>query len=460
MPMRRVLFVAYYFPPIAGAGVQRTVKFVRYLPEFGYEPVVLTGPGGVGDRWAPADATMVEEIPGVEVHRVPGPEPPLSTGWQRRRERILDVNTAFARWWQEGVLEHGRRLGPSVDVILGELVPYLTGEPVARLASELSLPWVADLQDPWALDEMWLYPTGLHRHRDLRRMRRVLGAADAVVMNTPEASARVARRFPDIARRLAPAIPNGVDFSDLPDTPPAASDGKFRIVHAGYLHTEHGLEHRRTRRIRELLGGTPVKGLDLVPRSHVVLLDAVDRLLKREPNLADTIEIHLAGVLSETDRRIAERSPVTRLHGYLTHGETIALQRSAALLFLPMHELPPGVRAGLVPGKTYEYLGVGRPILAAVPEGDARDILEEAGNALICWPSDAGTMSRLIAEELVRWRAGRPTPPPKTEVVARYERRRQTGALASVLDSVVGSRSTSVRPPPADAGASLRHGRT
>ena len=452
MPLRRVLIVAYYFPPIAGAGVQRIVKFVRYLPEFGYEPVVLTGAGGVGDRWTPEDSTLAGEIPGVEVHRVPGPEPAPTTGWRRRGERLLDRHTAFDRWWSEGLVSVGRRVAPTVDVILGELVPYVTGRPVARLARELRLPWIADLQDPWALDEMWLYPTALHRHRDLRRMRSVLRAADAVVMNTPEAARRVERRFPELAPKLTQAIPNGFDANDFADEPPPRDDGKFRIVHPGYLHTDAGLEHRRTRWMRDLLGGTPVRGVDILPRSHVFLLEAIDRLIAREPSFRDTIEVHLAGVLSDTDKQIAGRSPVTRLRGYLPHSDTTALVKSADLLFLPMQELPAGMRAGLVPGKTYEYLAAGPPILAAVPEGDARDILAEAGNALICGPSDVGAMARLIEREIERWRSGASASRPRADVVARYERRRLTGGLARVFDSLLAPRADITTPPSGTVG--------
>lgn len=408
---------------------------MRYLRDFGYEPIVLTGPGGAQERWAPEDPSLAAEIAGTEIHRVQGPEPPLRTGWKRRAERVLDLKTPFARWWTDGVLELGRELAPTVDVIMGELVPYLTAEPVRRLAEEVDLPWVADLQDPWALDEMWLYPTYVHRYRDLKRMRRALWSAQAVIMNTPEASARVARRFPTIAGKLAPAIPNGLDSSDVPDATPDAGPGeRFRIVHSGYLHTEEGFKHRRARRIRELLGGAPVRGVDILPRSHVFLLEAIDRLIQREPALAQTIEVHLAGVLSEADKAVAATSPVTRLRGYLPHNETIALLRSADLLFLPMHDLPPGIRAGLVPGKTYEYLSIGRPILGAVPDGEAREILTEAGNAFLCRPADVARMTEILAARIADWRRGTPPAPPRTEVVARFERRRQTKELADVLD--------------------------
>ena len=123
--------------------------------------------------------------------------------------------------------------------------------------------------------------------------------------------------------------------------------------------------------------------------------------------------------------------------GYLPHDQTLDLLRTADLLFLPMHDLPPGVRAGLVPGKTYEYLASGRPILAAVPDGDARDLLEEAGGAVLCRPADVDAMAAAIGKELERFRAGDPAGVPRPEVVARYEYRVLAARLAAVFDQVL-----------------------
>jgi glycosyltransferase involved in cell wall biosynthesis len=436
----RLLFIAYHYPPLGGGGVQRSVKFVRYLSQFGYEPVVVTGPGGAKDLWTPEDRTLEDQLPpGIEVHRVPGPEPPQT---RSRTERMLGIRSDFDDWWTEGAYAVGREVGRGVDLVFGELVPYTTAEPAARLARELGKPWVADLQDPWALDEMWLYPTGLHRWRDARRMRRFLGSADATIMNTPEAAVRLQGAFPEFRERLVASIPNGFDETDyLEEAPPPAQDA-FRIAHAGYLHTDLGLKHRRSGRLRRLLGGTPVPGIDFLTRTHVFLLEAVDRLLERDPSLASYIEIHLAGVLTEVDKEVAARSPVVRLHGYITHPETIRLLKSADLLFLPMHDLPLGTRAGLTPGKTYEYLATGTPILAAVPDGDARELLEEAGNAFICRPADSEAMAEIIAGQIERKRRGEPPPLPRSDVLARYERRRQTQDLANVFDRVLGRRAS------------------
>ena len=264
-----------------------------------------------------------------------------------------------------------------------------------RLSRELGRPWVADLGDPWALDEMMVYPTGLHRRQELRRMRQLLGSAAAIVMSTPEAVSRVKRAFPELAAKPIVAIPNGFDASDFEGVVPERDDGVFRIVHTGYLHTELGRRQRRMAALRRLLGGE-TRGVDILTRSHVYLLKAIELLLERDPGLRNRIEVHFAGVLSGADREIASRSDVVRLHGYLPHAESIGLIRSADLLFLPMQNVRPGTRSSTVPGKTYEYLASGRPILAAVPDGDARDILAVRERA-ICRPDDIDGMIEIVA---------------------------------------------------------------
>jgi glycosyltransferase involved in cell wall biosynthesis len=433
--VRRVLFLAYHFPPIGGGGVQRNSKFVRYLRDFGYEPVVVTGPGLPRGRWTPQDATLADDVDGVEVRRIADAEPDAATGWRGRAERVLAMATRWERWFVAGALEAGVSAGRGVELVYASLEPYNASAIAARkLARALRVPLVVDLQDPWALDEMRVYPTGLHRRLELRRMRRALRAADAIVMNTPEAAARVRRRFPELAKRTIVSITNGFDAADFEGTPPERRDGAFRIVHSGYLHTLLGRKVRQGRRRRRVVGGAVEPRVDILTRSHVYLLEAVERLCAARPDLADAVEVHLAGVLSDEDRELAERCPAVRLPGYLPHHETVDLLRTADLLFLPMQDLPAGVRAGLTPGKTYEYLAAARPILAAVPDGDARDLLERSGQAFVCRPSDVEAMTAILEAELEHRRAGTPTRPARAELLARYERLSLSADLADVFD--------------------------
>jgi glycosyltransferase involved in cell wall biosynthesis len=424
-----VAVLAYHFPPIGGAGAQRSLKFARYLPELGHEVTVVTGTGASSARWTPIDETLAAEVSGVEVRRVAEREPDQSGRWRGRAERWLGAPSPWSRWWMQGAARTGSTVG-GVDVVLASMPPYApTARAAAALARKLGTPWVADLRDPWALDEMMVYPSFLHRRRELARMRTLLSSAAAVVTTTPEAARRVRERLSTPRGQQVVSIPNGYDLNDFEDASPRRHDDVFRIVHAGYLHTDMGLAHGKG--LRRLLAGS-INGVEILARSHVYLTQAIDRLIARDPSLRSRIELVLAGVLSQNDREVAARSPFVRTPGYLSHRATIALMRTANLLFLPMYNLPPGARSGIVPGKTYEYLAARRPILAAVPEGDARDILTQAGTAYICAPDDVGAMATAIESEL---ESPRRASPPRA-LLERFDRRALTRELASLLGAV------------------------
>ena len=430
--MKRVLFLSYFFPPVGGAGVQRSVKFVRYLGASGYEPIVVTGPGSIESRWSPSDASLASEVPDdIQVERIAAREPAASTGWAARRERWLRRTTPFADWWVDETVALASRMS-GIDLVYASMSPFETSIAAAELSRRLGVPWVADLRDPWALDEMMVYPSRLHRRLELERMRRSLASAAHVVMNTPEACARL-RELRGYAGASISTIPNGYDAADFASPPSPRDDEMLRIVHSGYLHTELGREHRRRRVLRRVLGGGA--DVDILTRSVVYLTQAIRKLRAADPSLASMIELHLVGVTSEADRETAATEGVV-IHGYLEHDRSIALLRSADLLFLPMQNLPPGQRATIVPGKTYEYLAAGVPILAAVPDGDARDILNEAHAADLCRPDDVDGMVAALRHAVIRKHEGRRLRPDPA-VVERFERRRLTSELARVFDRVL-----------------------
>ena len=416
--MPRALVLARYFPPIGGAGVHRTVGSVRHLPSHGYEPVVVTGPGQQRGRWDARDPELLGRIGAeVEVHRVEGPEPGTE---------------AWVQWWVDEAVALGRRVGADADVVLTSCAPYETAWAGARLAAELGKPWVADLEDPWALDEMRLYPTAMHRALDLRQMRRALASASAVVMAAPEAATRVRRALPELADRIVTGIPIGFERDDFSASAAARDDGVFRIVHTGSMHTDLGLRLRQTRRRRRVLGGT-FPGLDILTRSHVFLVDAIAAVAAADPSLRNRVELHLAGALTAADRAVAEQHDFVRMPGLLAHRETVALMRSADLLFLPMHDLPAGARAGLIPYKTFEYLGAERPILAAVPDGDVRDMLAPLDHVSLVRPADVDGMAAILRERI----ACAPQPTVVRKGIGSLERGRSVAQIAAVLDEVL-----------------------
>lgn len=424
--MKQILVLAYYFPPLGGAGVQRTLAFVRHLRAHGYECVVVTGPEAGGPGWAPADETLAHLVPpDTRVLRVPGPPPPAGSTWTRRRARWLARPSAFARWWIEGAVAAATPVLADAALVYASMSPFESTAAARRLAREAGVPWVADLRDPWALDDWAAYPTAVHRRLERRRMRSALGDAAAIVLNTPEATKALSLAAPELASR-AETIPNGWDRDDFRGPAPSRDDDAFRIVYTGYSHAAGGRRHRRLRAPWRLLGGS-TPGIDVLARSHVPLEEALRRV--RQPGRR--IELHVAGpaLLDAAGSLVVD-------HGYLPHGEAVALMRSADLLYLAMHGLPHGVRTATVPGKTYEYLAAGRPILAALPDGDARDLLAGLPNVRLCQPGDVDCLARGVAAA----RAGELAGAPPAELVERFERRELTKRLAEVFDRVLARR--------------------
>ena len=417
--------------------MQRPARFVRYLPELGYRPTVVTGPGRAPGRWTPPDPTLADEIPAAtDVRRLPGPEP-AQEGRGEQLERWLRVPSPWSRWWVEGACALGRSAGANADLVYTWMQPYQTAAAGARLARELRVPWVADLGDPWAFDEMIAYPTRVHRRLETRRMRSLLGRADAVVMSTPEAVRRLVDAFPEFRRKPVLAIPNGYEPADFAEPVAPREDGRFRIVHTGYLHTDLALRYRRFGPLRRLLGGS-VPGVDVLPRSHVFLLQGVERLLRRRPELNGRVEVLLAGVLSQSDREVAERYAFVTAPGYVSHARAVELMRTADLLFLPLHDLERG-RPTIVPGKAYEYLAAGPPILAAVPEGDVRDVLATGGRTSFCAPRDVHGIERSIERALDAAAGAASSTTAPSPAIERFSYPRLAAELAGAFDEVLGA---------------------
>ena len=286
----------------------------------------------------------------------------------------------------------------------------------------------------------------VHRGIDVRRMRRLLGTAAAIVMNTPEAAAKLLRAFPELESRIVVSITNGFDASDFAGSPPPRTDPTFRIVHTGSMHTARGERHRQTSLVKKVLGGT-AEDVDFLTRYHVYLTKALDELFVEEPQLSGQVELHLAGVLSESDRAVAAhaaRGQAPGLPAACRHDRPDI--RSADLLFLPMQDLRPGTRASITPAKTYEYVASSRPILACLPDGDARDLLEEVGATHLCRPSDSDGMKRVVRAQVERFRRGESPPQADPSVLARYERRSIARELAAVLDLIPGTEASAPSP--------------
>lgn len=442
--MTKVLFIAYYYPPLGGGGVPRTLYFVKYLPEFGYCPIVLTGPDvqSSDHYWQTVDRTLIKKTgEDVDIYRVSSQPPGRESTFKRRIRRILSLPDAFSSWWCRFAVEKAEQIlqQKNYHLIYATMSPYASANIAAYLSRKYGIPWVADLRDPWALDELEIFPSIVHRRVGLWQMQKVLKTASAVIMNTSEAEKKLKTTFPIFQRIRTTVITNGYEPSDFVGEFKDDKKKKFRIVHSGYFHTDLGLSMKKKKFFHKFLRGH-LPGLNIFTGSPYFLIKALEHWVSTSLDVLDNVEVFFLGKMSDADLQLIRQSSIASklicTPGYVAHAENIRHLKSADLLFLAMHDLPYGDRATTVHGKTYEYMASGTPILAAVPEGDAKDILSNSGTAFICKPDDWKRMTEIMMQVYNTWKKGQYMVTPNNQFIEKFDRKVLTGNLASLFKEV------------------------
>jgi hypothetical protein len=203
--MEKVLFVAYQFPPRGGAGVHRSLNLVKYLREFGYDPIVLTvREEDIRAAGYQYDETLLKAIPAdVRIVRTPSHEP---LGLVRTLTRLklfrLAWFTFFGKFWERSA-DWPEKVYPIAEQIVRSnniRLVYTSSGPFSsmllgkKLKEELGIKWVADLRDPYTDAYMWDFPSKLHWHRQRKFEQIVFSAADKLILNTPEVRKLYIRR--------------------------------------------------------------------------------------------------------------------------------------------------------------------------------------------------------------------------------------------------------------------------
>ncbi len=431
--MTNVLIVSYYFPPSGGPGVQRVLKFVRYLPRHGYRPLVLTVPEDAS--FPVRDPSLAAEIPPeAEVFRSPireyygvyrkatGAQGAVNLGTAARpaasgRERVLQALRAafFIPDGRMGWVSGGTREGLRICREHGAAAVFASGPPFTahwigrRIAETAGLPLVLDFRDPWIGAPFHPRRPFWARVLDERLERSCLRRAAAVITVNRDIRDDLLARNPWLAPERVTIIPNGFDPADFEGRVRGGS-GDWTLAHAGTL---------------------PTSGL---PRT---LVQGLASLIEREPALAGRMRLRLAGVSGPG--RIPfprELDNVVRFEGYLPHRDSVQLLLDSDLLLLFVEDSP---RArGILTGKLFEYLGSGRPVLAFAPEGEAAELIRRTGAGRVVASEDAEAVRAALEEALAAWRAGRRAfGEPDARAIAEYTRPAQAARLAAIIDRAV-----------------------
>ncbi len=378
----RVAFLVHFFPPDGGAGAQRPASLARHLPASDIDATFFSRSIDAADRslFDPVDESLLSWIANARVIRSP---------WSRARRSEWESAITHAV-----ETEHARR---PFAVLAATCPPFELAPFAVALAQRLRIPALIDLRDPWALDGVRVFSHRSALRREQAVMRKTLMAARHVVANTPQAQialrAFLASREHGESSPTVSVVTNGFEADDFRDfAPKARSDGPIRLHFSGHFLADRllGIEGLKER-IRILLGGRAEK-IRAAGRGPGPLVRAMELLARADPALFARLEIHIVGKQQPQVLQIVARSLAAKKfhwHGEVAHGASLALLHQADVLFLPLHGVEEGERALIVPGKSYEYLAARRPIVAALPPGDARDFVSALSAGAVCDPCDA-----------------------------------------------------------------------
>jgi glycosyltransferase involved in cell wall biosynthesis len=402
---RRVLVLAYFFPPLGGGGVQRTLKFVRYLAVLGWDSTVVS----TRSRVYPArDRSLLEEVPPSTRVIRPAALPLahyIGIALYRLRLRRLrawvvwpDGGLGWAPFAFIAALRAVRRDRP--DVLFSTSAPY-AAHLVALLVARLTgLPWVADFRDEWManphLAEQSRSLAAITKRAELAvttQAQRVVVAADYFRLGELDA---------DDPRRVE--IVNGVDQADLPDRALEPRPDGFVVANVGTIYGS----------------------VDPTPA-----LNAIAALAVRQAIDGDRLEVRLVGSIWEPSF-----APPTGIRvvatGYVEHSQAIREMCAATvlLLYVPSSSLAPS-------GKLFEYLASGRPILCLThSENLASQLVREWNAGVVADPHDEAAIEQALLALWQRWQEnGLPDQEEvRRKTLERYSRRKNAEQLARVLD--------------------------
>ena len=302
------------------------MKFAKYLPHFGWKPLVIAH-GGMADNVSGVmDPTLLKDLPPEHVVRytalMQGEKDQYYRAQKKWRQPLFATDPMA--WWAAPAARMGMELAGvhKPSAIFVTMSPFTASVAGMELKQRMGLPLVLDLRDPWALDETRIYSTRWHARRDWHKMYEALAAADLVIMNTPEAARAVEEEFgagrpadapgPRVKARVI-SITNGYDAEDFGKSQPQyAPQDVLRIVHTGMFHSELAEVWDK------LYGGDgflnrlkyPRRPINLWTRTPRYLLAAMEKVVKSGAIAKDKLELVLVGEVSREDERLISGSPM------------------------------------------------------------------------------------------------------------------------------------------------------
>lgn len=431
--MRSVLVVAHDFPPFGGGGVLRVLKFIKYLPEFGWRPVILT----VDSNYYPPtllDHSLLSEIPTVatiyRTRTLMGPystsaaqpvllnNTPSTNNLRPLLDKIVPQSMRVIQdhgfFWLPYALAKAQTIIPkeNIELIFSSSPPHNIHLLGRILKKRYGLPWIADFRDGWTRTEMYTAKSPLRQRFDRMCEKVVVNDADQIICVTPQLVEDFHQDYPSVKSKTH-LIYNGYDPEDFNQLTELVRDNNtFRLAHVGALSTNPS-------------------------RTPEIILQAAHTLASKNADFKQKFKLEFIGPVSNFSL-----TEMIRAYGLEANCDTVGLiphakaleymQRADVLLLLITYQQKFG-DSGILAGKFGEYVATGNPILAIAPEGIAATLVREYDLGLVAPPNNLAAVEKALSELFYHWQNNSLKNRTRAEIPTLFNRHCSTEKLAELF---------------------------
>lgn len=409
-----VLVIAYYFPPMGLSGVQRTLKFVKYLQDFGWNPIVLTCDP---KQYYAFDESLNDDLRNAIVYRTKADgtgaknktkEIKYPSKLRQKVQRIISqtfLQPDSRIFWKKQALETAEEIlkNHKIDAIYSTAPPFTDFLVAKEISEKHKIPFMIDYRDLWVDNAYYFYATPFHRRYSAKLENEILTKARRVVVISRSMKESLLRRYKILKHGDVTVIPHGYDAEDMnQNASEFKTRNKFVLAHSGMFQD------------------------DLTPK---YFLKALAQAIKKNPELQGKIECRFVGLMKKSHLNLIKRykleNYVSTL-GYLPHKEAIAHCLASDLLWIM---IPNDI---VTPSRLYEYIGTRKPILISAPDGSMKQMVMQSGAGFATAVSNINEIETKILELFELWKSNK-LPQIPLDYSEKFERKYLTEQLSKEL---------------------------
>ncbi len=408
--MYKALVIAYYFPPMGLSGVQRTLKFTKYMKDFNWEPVVLTA---ASTGYFAHDSYLLKEAEdaGIRIIRTGGKD--LNSrlsgkGTIKMPPEIIRkifhlLNYTFfipdnKIGWAKKAIKSARHLldNEKIDLLFVSAPPFSSINMAVKLKKEFNIPLVIDYRDLWLGNQFSFYPTPIHKLLHKNMEYKALKTAERIIVTNRKMKEKILDNYKFLTFDDIYIIPHGYDPEDFKNIKiEEKPKEKMRLTYSGIFY-------------------------DFVTPKY--FLNAFKNLSIERPDVAANIELDFIGILRNENRKLIKKLKLqdfVKEYGYLNHNDALTKIMSSDILWMMVGKAKNADT--ISSGKLYEYFGTRKPVLVSVPDGALKSSAQEYGASFITKPDDVIEIKNAILTLYEHYVSGT-LPAPDDEFVEKHRR--------------------------------------